>query len=159
MNRSGIDRAFAQVNADKMNKAFADLRSIRQFLPASEMSVIRSSMTGEERVYFFDLVNDMADRIANMPETYQTDGQGDEATVWLHYFNSSMDWYITEKDGDPDGEGQLQAFGYANLGDPYCAELGYISIKELTENGVELDLYWSPKPLKLVKAAMEVHND
>lgn len=43
---------------------------------------------------------------------------------------------------DPDGEGQIQAFGSANLG--RGAELGYISIAEITECGAELDLHWTP---------------
>ena len=47
------------------------------------------------------------------------------------------------------GEGQIQAFGLANLG--YGAELGYICIKELIEHGIELDLYWTPKTLGEVK--------
>ena len=33
-----------------------------------------------------------------------------------------------------------------------CAELGYISIEELTEYGAELDLHWTPKTLREVKA-------
>jgi len=35
-------------------------------------------------------------------------------------------WYITEYDPDT-----KEAFGFVNLGDPVCAELGYISITEL----------------------------
>lgn len=46
---------------------------------------------------------------------------------------------------------QHQAFGAANLG--YGAELGYISIEELKENNVELDLYWTPKPLSQIERA------
>jgi hypothetical protein len=47
---------------------------------------------------------------------------------------------------------QLQAFGYACLnGDTENAELGYISIEELTENGVELDLYYKPEKLGDIK--------
>jgi hypothetical protein len=45
-----------------------------------------------------------------------------------------------EKDADPDHVGQMQAFGIADLG--MGAELGYISIPELLENGAELDLYF-----------------
>jgi hypothetical protein len=86
-----------------------------------------------------------------MPVTYATDGQGDDATVHLHYFTGGCDWYITEKDaGTPDEPGQRQAFGLANLG--YGGELGYISIAELIANGAELDLYWRAVPLRTVKA-------
>jgi len=59
-----------------------------------------------------------------------------------------MDWYITEKDM---GDEQIQAFGLADLGMGF-PELGYISIEELVENGVELDLHWTPKTLAEVKS-------
>ena len=36
------------------------------------------------------------------------------------------------------------AFGYANLNDDDMAEWGYISIKELLENGATLDRTWEP---------------
>lgn len=80
---------------------------------------------------------------------------GDGAIVYLHYFKGACDWWITERDSDPDGEGQIQAFGFANLGDPECAELGYISIVELIRHGVELDLYWQSRTLGEVKADIE----
>jgi hypothetical protein len=49
------------------------------------------------------------------------------------YFTGGCDWWIVEKDSDPDHAGQAQAFGIADLG--MGAELGYISIPELLENG------------------------
>ena len=86
-----------------------------------------------------------------MPQTYEQDGMGEQAIAHLHYFTSGCDWYITERDSDPDGEGQIQAFGSANLG--YGPELGYISIKELLENGAELDLYFTPCTLSSLRKA------
>jgi hypothetical protein len=68
------------------------------------------------------------------------------ALARLHYFIGGCDWWIVEKDADPDHAGQVQAFGVADLG--MGAELGYISIPELLENGAELDLYFTtPKPI------------
>lgn len=50
-------------------------------------------------------------------------------------------------------QGQLQAFGYAVLnGDELNAEMGYINIKELIQNNVELDLYWEIKTIRKIKA-------
>lgn len=72
-----------------------------------------------------------------MPVTYQ----GDE-TAHLHYFNGNQDWYITEKDCEPE---QLQAFGYANIG--YGFEAGYISLIDLTANNVQLDLFFTPQAI------------
>ena len=68
------------------------------------------------------------------------------ALAHLHYFIGGCDWWIVEKDSDPDQAGQVQAFGIADLG--MGAELGYISIPELLENGAELDLYYTePKTI------------
>ena len=85
-----------------------------------------------------------------MPKTYESDGQGDDVTVMLHYFINGSDWWITERDVILDD--QVQAFGYVCLnGDIDCAELGYISITELINNNVELDLYFEPTTLREVK--------
>ena len=46
---------------------------------------------------------------------------------------------------------QHQAFGLADLG--MGAELGYISIVELLENGAELDLHFVPRTLEQIKKA------
>ena len=92
---------------------------------------------------------DLANQIEAMPKTYEQDGRGDEAIAHLHYFNGGSDWYITEKDING---GVLQAYGYAILnGDDEMAESGYISIEELTRNGVELDLHFTPCRLAEIK--------
>jgi hypothetical protein len=78
-----------------------------------------------------------------MPTTYQTDGQGDQAVAYLHYFGAGFDWYVTERDCEVE---QLQAFGLINMG--WGVEHGYISIVEIfLACGAELDLYWTPKKL------------
>ena len=48
--------------------------------------------------------------------------------------------------------------GFANLGDPQNAELGYISIQELIDCNVELDLYWEPKPLQPIIDAIKARG-
>ena len=121
--------------------------TLRQFIGRSQLSALGDACRGEERQWFKDRLCELADQLANMPETYAQDGMGNQAVAYLHYFNGSGDWYITEKDSDPVNEsgghdGQIQAFGLADLG--YGAELGYISIAELIENGVELDLHFTP---------------
>ena len=73
--------------------------------------------------------------------TYESTAKGRAALAYLHYFIGGFDWWIVEKDADPDHAGQVQAFGIADLG--MDAELGYISIPELLENGAELDLYYT----------------
>lgn len=63
-----------------------------------------------------------------MDKTYEQDGKGEESIAYLHYFRGSADWYILEKDSEPE---QFQAFGWADLGGG--GELGYISIIDLVQ--------------------------
>src|SRR5690348_7180223 len=118
--------------------AITALQTLRGFIGNIQLRVIGDGCRGEEKQYFFDKLVEMANIVTRMPKTYETDGEGDNAVVYLHYFSSSCDWFITEKDVDSDGEGQIQAFGLADLG--YGGELGYISIAELITLNVELDL-------------------
>lgn len=118
---------------------------------------MRSNCKGEEGEFFKKMLEDLQGKIAAMPKSYETDGQGDTAMVHLHYFKGGSDWWITERDaGSPDDEVkgiQAQAFGFACLnGDTENAELGYISIDELIRHGVELDLYWQPVTLGVIKS-------
>lgn len=123
---------------------------LKRYINKSQLSVINSCLKGEEGNHFKELLESLSKRIETMPVTYETDGQGTEAMVSLHYFYGGMDWYIIERDVE---EEQHQAFGWVNLGDRMNAELGYISIEELLENGIELDLYWTPKSLKEIMGA------
>ncbi|MCR1347567.1 DUF2958 domain-containing protein [Acidithiobacillus ferrooxidans] len=124
--------------------------SILPFLSQSQRMATEQGLRGDEREYFSDKMRELEQVIANMPQTYQTDGQGDNAPVTLHYFRGNADWYIIEKDRDPDKEGQIQAFGLADLGmgEP---ELGYINIRELVQAGVEMDYHFAPRTLRELK--------
>ena len=128
---------------------------LNHFIGKNQLSVMKSACKGEEGQYFRDMIEKLKTQISAMPKTYETDEQGDNAIAMLHYFNGGSDWYIIEKDaGSPDDEirGQSQAFGFTCLnGDTLNAELGYINIQELIENGVELDLYYKPETLRTIK--------
>lgn len=127
----------AQQAADQRRQYGANLEAIASWLPAAELEVLKGSAE------HFEIVADMRERIADMPTSYSTTDQGDDAMVWLHYFNAASDWWLTEKDAE--GSGRRQCFGFARLnGDSQNAELGYVDVRELVENGVELDLHWTP---------------
>lgn len=115
------------------------------FISINQRCVLRDLLKGEEGDYFATLLLALKKRIETMPETYQTNGQGTSAKVYLHYFRGGIDAWITERDkGDgTDDKGQHQAFGKINLGSG--GGLGYISIAELIENDVEIDLHWNPE--------------
>ncbi len=112
--------------------------SVKTFMPAFQQKVIVGS---EEH---WDVLERLATIIAEMPKTYETESiNTDDKIVYLHYFYGDSDWYIVEKDMEPE---QLQAFGYVILnGDLDNAEWGYISIEEIkATNRVELDFYFEP---------------
>lgn len=138
---------------DAGNVSEGTLEVVRPFLSRPEYDALLEGVRGEEKEFFVAKLSEYAQRIQEMPQVYEQDGKGDEAIVYLHYFKGGSDWYILEKDTE---SGQNQAFGYAVLnGDTDNAELSYISIAELVSYGVELDLYWTPQPLRKVKAIRE----
>ena len=117
-----------------------ELDILKMLTTPEQYTVITDAMIGEEGDHFVELIDHIHAMWQAMPKTYETDGQGRAALAQLHYFIGGCDWWIVEKDADPDHAGQVQAFGIADLG--MGAELGYISIPELLENGAELDLYF-----------------
>ena len=119
-----------------------ELDILKMLTPPAQYEAIIDGMMGEEGDHFVELIDRIHATWQAMPKTYETDAQGRAALARLHYFIGGADWWIVEKDADPDHAGQVQAFGIADLG--MGAELGYISIPELLENGAELDLYFKP---------------
>ena len=127
-------------------EATAAFRTLRQFIGATQIEAMSYVTRTEEKQFVFDKLGEMVNIVSTMPKTYETDGQGQAAVVYLHYFINGFDWYITEKDMERE---QLHVFGLADFGSP---ELGYISIVELLQKGVELDLHWTQKKLS------EIHH-
>lgn len=124
------------------------INTLAPFISTQQAWALVAGAKGEEKEFFNGKILEMAETIATMPKSYDTDGQGNDAVAYLHYFTGSWDWYITEKDVDSDGQGQIQAFGIV---DGYECEMGYISIKEITRAGAELDLHWTPRTLRQIK--------
>jgi hypothetical protein len=122
---------------------------LSNFIGDPQRSALVRTLFGEEADYFAHKLIALANQIGAMHKTYEQDGKGDDAIVHLHYFRGGIDAWITEKDSVL-GEPQHQAFGLVDLGQGF-PEIGYVSIQELIDNGVELDLYWTPKTLGEVK--------
>lgn len=117
--------------------------NLKYFVPRHQIKTMASS---DE---FEDIANELSKIFEMMPKTYEQDGKGDNAKVYLHYFYGDSHWYIIEKDSEKE---QLQMFGYAVLnGDLENAELGYISFDELNENNVELDFHFDIDTLGNIK--------
>lgn len=133
--------------SNRMKQAIEHVKTLKGIMSTAQLSAMANGCRSEEREFFYDKLEEMANTFSTMPVTYEQDGKGDDAIVHLHYFHGNMDWFITEKDMENQ---QIQAFGLADLG-MGCAELGYISLEELAQAGVELDLHFTPKTLREVK--------
>jgi hypothetical protein len=116
------------------------LKIVKPFFGKGQYEVVKSNLSSYEEV-----IDDLYSIITTMPKTYETDGIPKlEKIAYLHYFTSSSDWYILEKDMESD---QRQAFGFVILnGDMQFAELGYVDIEEVKKYA-ELDFYFDPKTL------------
>ncbi len=88
----------------------------------AQRSAIYTAMLSEEGQSFREKIESLRQLWNAMPATYESVAKGRAALAQFHFFTASADWYIVEKDSDPDGDGQLQAFGLADLG--YGPELG-----------------------------------
>ena len=120
---------------------------LKRFINPRQLKFTLSLCKGEEGQFFIDKLAELQALITGMPKTYDQNGKGDNAIVYLHYFKNGADWFVTEKDME---EKQLQAFGLADIFRD-GGELGYISIEELLKNNVELDYHWTPKTLGEVR--------
>jgi hypothetical protein len=125
--------------------------SLRQFIGIEQLECIFDGLKGEEWQFFVEKLDELRGIIDKTHTTGQQEQSGERAIVHLHYFKGAGDWFITKKDIDTDGEGQIQAFGIADLGHGDGHEFGYISIKELIENGVELDFHFKPRSIAMLR--------
>ena len=123
--------------------------SLSKFICPAQLSVFNQLKRGEEGEFFREKEKEIIEVLETIPSLYEQENLGDKALYFLHYFaGGSASWYISEI-GEPDEEGNIIAFGYADLG--YGGELGYISITELLSVGAEMDFYWTAKTLKEIK--------
>ena len=124
----------------KVRAGLEALGQLQRFMSAHQRNYLHACMiNSEERDYFAELIVNLNRQIKAMPLTYQSK----DHVAHLHYFIRNIDAYISEKDSEYE---QHQAYGAQDIG--YGAEIGYVSIPELLKVGAELDLYWTPRPLK-----------
>lgn len=125
---------------------------LEKFISKSQLKVLNYyANNGSEKLYFQTLLKKWENDISKMPKTYEQDGKGDDAIIYLHYYTAGSDFYITERDVNNE---QNQAFGLVCLNGNY-PELGYISINEMKDLNVEFDLNWVQKTVKQIKNEKE----
>jgi hypothetical protein len=119
----------------------------RRLLPRGEFLALDQSLRGEEGLEIAETIKKVWQTFETMPKTYDT-RELETTTAHLHYFTGSWDWWITEKDAEPE---QAQAFGLVKSDLCPEGEMGYISLPEITQAGAELDLYFTPAPVSKFK--------
>lgn len=139
-----------QTTNQRIALGLAALASIKAFIGPMQTACVKDLIRGsEERDFYIDKMIELAGRIRTMPVTYQQDGLGDAAVAHLHYFTPGSDFYITEKDMNPEEENpsgyQMQAYGYACVNGEH--DMGYIAIPEILAAGAELDFHFAPKSI------------
>jgi len=135
---------------EKEDNRFTSAQVI-SLIPIFQQKVL-SKMAQEDKK---EIIENLQNNLSEIPKIYGQDGKGKESIVYLHYFNSSSDYYVTELTYEED-EKLFTAFGYVILnGDMQNAEFGYLPINEIIQqkNPIrypELDFYWKPTSLKSI---------
>jgi hypothetical protein len=128
-----------------------------KYIPKTQLSFMLDCVARKsgDADYFRDKLNGFDSIVEAMPETYEADGQGDDAIVHLHYFSGGLDCFIIEKDKLGSTK---QAFGFVDSSDG-MPELRYISIEELIEiPHVNVDLMWKARTLGEVREEQRVSH-
>jgi len=113
--------------------------NLKYIIGSTQLKVVVDALRGEERQWFESRMIYFNTLFKSMPHTYEQDGLGKDAIAHLHYFNPSVDHFITEKDIT---DTQHQAFGVTRSNG--FIEQGYISINMLIKHGFELDFHFHP---------------
>lgn len=127
---------------------------VSQWMSPAQYNVLSLCKRGEESAAFQEIERRLIDNIQKCPTTYQQDGLGDNAIVFLHYFNSNNDYYIFEtdvgcKDNSPNQfQSQMMALKKEGNND---FRYGYIGLSTLLRMGCELDFYFKPQKIADIK--------
>jgi len=135
------------INEKKVDQAFLlSLKNVMKLMPKHQVKIMR----GNHEMY--DELVRINKELGNIP-TKEQGKTADESTVYAHYFYGQTDHFILDR------QGFERLFNFTILnGDSEMAELGYVGVDELVNNGrVELDFYW--KPVTLAQAKYKADSD
>lgn len=94
--------------------------------------------------------------VDDLPKLYETKGIPLEKKIIYQHWRIkeiAFYWLIAEMDRKSN-----LAFGYANLNNDVYAEWGYISMKEIIDNGAERDRNWRPVEFREALKKMEYNR-
>lgn len=132
------------------------LETLKNWIPKLQFKVLQSLIkpSCEEHQFYRERLTSLLQTIQSLPKIYATQNNPN-APALLHYFGK-CDWWITEAATIKDDHtrlGQIEAYGLADLGLGFGAEIGYLSIPEIINTpGIEIDLHFNPTPYKEILA-------
>lgn len=100
------------------------------------------AITGVQFITRYGLLNRAGELNSRIPNLGTTENVPSEAKVIHQRYllrRCGFYWLIAELD-----RREGLAFGYSNMNQDDLAEWGYISIRELIQNGAQLDTSWKP---------------
>lgn len=126
----------------------------REFVPHSQMRFCIGHLNGEEGQHFIDVLTKLADIWKGAATTRQTNGMGESAVAFMHFFGGSFDLYLTEKDVEAE---QLQAYGYVRIGRNEGFEAGYVDLTEIqAEPIINVDFDFMPETIATLRKAGKI---
>ena len=78
-----------------LGRTIAAVITLCKFIGSQQLQCMIENCDGEEGQFFKDKLVEYANRVENMPKTYEQDGKGDQAVVHLHYFIGGCNWWIS----------------------------------------------------------------
>lgn len=151
----------------EIDEGYKMCKGLKKMMPNHQQIAVKGIIADSGDDYIDSVLKPLENQIKSIPNIKAQEGKGNKAVVYAHYFLGGSDWYIIEWDRDD------RLFAYVILnGDEQMAELGYISLKELTsistnasvqfgsraksfKQGIELDFFWTEKTLGEVKGIEE----
>jgi hypothetical protein len=70
--------------------------NLKQFIGKGQLAALREACCGEEGKYFRAMVSELKNKIAAMPKTYETDGQGDDAVAVRRCIALAPSWALVK---------------------------------------------------------------
>lgn len=110
------------------------LDQLKQYVPPFQRASTLETLKGEDGPAVLEELQRMAGYLHKWP--------GDDMAVF-HLFVGGCDWLVMER-----ADTHNVAFGWANLGDPQCAEYGSLWLPEILQASplVNIDYFWEPRP-------------
>ena len=129
-------------DAKIVTQAALAMFDVARFMARNQAQSLLEMLDDQEAPRYAAKIVELSETIKAMPLTHDQAGAGYEAVAHLHYFSGATHCYVFEKDfmGGVQNATALTVV----RGDLERAEIGFVSIAEMVERGLGLDLDFTP---------------